>query len=482
MQFKDYKFGYADADKEYVRLLNYFDIVFYDPLNNLDKLLNDFPFIVVGRKGIGKSAYCAKIRAIDNENICTTYLPLNEFEYSTFEKTSSDKNITGTQKFKHSWNFVLLCLICKTLYCDLKIVENEGLNEIVEILNKLGFSISFNYKQFVNSLSKIKAGVNLKHFDLSFEKQFGEKPNTFVDRITSLNDYIISKFDEVYLADKKVYLLLDGVDDVLRFKKNRIEILNSLVRSIDYLNNLFVQKDFGIKIIIFIRDEIFTLLNDTDMNKIKQDSSIFINWNEDSINFQEIIKLRLIYSGIDEKAVKKHLKKMFPNEIQNKKFWDYLLEYTLYKPRDVIQFFKCCQELYGNNSTLSYSEVKKVIKYYSSKYFIDEMKNSLSGFVKDELITIIPAVFTKISTKSFTVNDFTEKMNNQIADGDFSISESRTILFTLYELGYIGQVFTSGKSNKTSVQFKYRNPTSTVDYNNRFIIHRGITIGLGVRM
>ncbi len=100
----------------------------------------------------------------------------------------------------------------------------------------------------------------------------------------------------------------------------------------------------------------------------------------------------MIFSGVNANDAEHTFTKMFPKNIKNKSFWDYLLDFTLYKPRDVIQYFKCCQELYGEKESLSYYEVNETIKYYSNQYFIEEMKNGLSGFVNDELITAIPSV------------------------------------------------------------------------------------------
>ena len=484
MRFNDYTFGFADADTEFLRINNYFDSVFYDSQNNLNRLINGWPFIAVGRKGVGKSAYCAKIRSLQNSNLFTSYLPLNEFEYSTFEKTSTDKNITGTQKFKHSWDFLLLTLIFKSIHNEMNITEPSALSDVISTLDKLGFSIDLNYKQFVCNLFRIKAGVNLKFFDVNYEHEFGSKPNNYLDRVSTINDYMIKKLADIYLGESKLLLLIDGVDDVLRFKKNRIEILNSLVRSIDFLNNCFIKNKINIKILIFIREEIFSLLNDTDMNKIKRDSSLKIDWYNNTEALRQIIKLRMIFSGISDNSVDDVLITMFPKSVRNKLFWDYLLDFTLYKPRDVIQFFKCCQELYGEKEVLSFSEVKETIKYYSNQYFIEEMKNGLSGFINDELITAVPSVFTKISNNSFNLSVFLSKINQQLPSRQIDEGEVKSLLFTLYETGFIGQLIQTGngKYKKTSVQFKYRNPASRIDYNNTFIIHRGITVGLGIKI
>ena len=248
--------------------------------------------------------------------------------------------MTGTQKFIHSWNFLLLSLIFKSLKNEMDITESESLDNVVSTLEKLGFSIDFNYKQFVTTLSKIKTGVNLKIFDVSYEHEFGNKPDNYLNRISTINDYMMNNLKDIYLGDSKLLLLIDGVDDVLRFKKNRTEILNSLIRSIDYLNNSFTKNKINIKIVIFIREEIFSLLNDTDMNKIKRDSSIKIDWYNNTDSLKQIVKLRMIFSGISPDKVENEFANLFPKNIKNKPVWDYLLEFTLYKPRDIIQFFK----------------------------------------------------------------------------------------------------------------------------------------------
>lgn len=109
MRFKDYKFGFADAEKEYRRIPALFQEAFYDPRGIVDYLLNDYPFLLIGRKGVGKTAYAAKISSLSQvSNIFTCSIKLNDFEYTTFSKTSIDAELVGTQKYKRAWDFLLL--------------------------------------------------------------------------------------------------------------------------------------------------------------------------------------------------------------------------------------------------------------------------------------------------------------------------------------------------------------------------------------
>ena len=60
-------------------------------------------------------------------------------------------------------------------------------------------------------------------------------------------------------------------------------------------------------------------------------------------------------------------------------------------------------------------------------------------------------------------------------------TDLKQLLLILFEAGYIGHLV-EGRGGKASVLFKYRNPSMTIDYSQRFLIHRGIQKGLGVKL
>ena len=74
-------------------------------------------------------------------------MQLNDFEFSTFAKTSIDKELIGTQKYKESWDFILLLMSYKIVYNDLKFTESEQLNSMIKLLNVLGFPLDIGYKK-----------------------------------------------------------------------------------------------------------------------------------------------------------------------------------------------------------------------------------------------------------------------------------------------------------------------------------------------
>lgn len=477
MNFEEWTLGYADAAKEYLLQPIIFKEAFYDPDKKLDKLLNSWKYILSGRKGVGKSAFNARICYLSEheETIWAKSLLLNDFEYSTFSKASCEGDTNGTKKYYDAWNFLVLFQIYKYLYEDIGITEIDEFSKIVGLLSRMGFPIESTFKNVVASVSRLKLGANVGVFDAEYEVEFGHKPISFTERMSAVVDKMIQVLRNVYLI-KKFYLLIDGVDDILRIKKNQIEILSSLIRSIDALNTRFLQDKIEIKLILFIRDDILNFVNDPDMNKIKRDARINLSWNDNTNGLKEIVELRL---AINADKNKERWYEIFPKELKDKLSWDEVLTYTLYKPRDVLQFLTICKDCYPQKSKLVYSEVNNVLKLYSRDYFIEEMKNELSGYINDEIISVLPAVFQRIGSKAITYMELKKAMIAQLPNQKIEEADLRQLLLALFESGYMGQLV-KGNRGRESVVFKYRNPSAIIDYSQRFLIHKGIQRGLGV--
>lgn len=485
MKFENYEFGFADATKEYSRIPTLFEVAFCDPGNIIGKLLTSYEYLLIGRKGVGKSAFCSKIQSLSekSDDLYAFPMNLNDFEFSTFAKTGIDSNVVGTQKYKTSWDFILMLSIYKFLFNTLEMTESEEVSDAVILLDKLGFNLDSSIKTDVTKLTKIKIGAGIAKFDVVFEKEFQTAPSTYLERISIVNEKLLRNLMSAEMNDRKVVIIIDGFDDILRYKKNQMEIIASLIRSADHINDKLFSNKKNLKIILLIREDLIALINDPDLNKIIQDSSITISWNKHLSDLKELVNLRFIMSGVKSQEVQDWWYKIFPRKIRGKDSWEYVLDYTLYKPRDVLQFLKYCQSEFPKNDKLSLSEMQNALKVYSNRYFIEEMKNELSGFIDDELIISIPSIFRRLGGRAFGIAEINRLTNEQNPGKKVSIDETKTMLMYLFEAGYIGQLISnSRKGQKRSVIFKYRNPTARIDYYQQFITHQGLHSGLGVRI
>ena len=433
---------------------------------------------MVGRKGVGKSAYSSKIQYISEhrEDCYAHTIQLNDFEYTTFGKASADDDLVGTKKYLDAWNFVIMLNIYKIIYQNLSVTEVEEFNATIRVLGEMGFPITDTFKTTVTSVSRLKLGMSVGVFDAAYEKEFGYKPISFSNRVGAVVEKMQETLKSVYLP-QKIFVLIDGVDDILRIKKNQLDILSSLIRSIDMLNQNLFHNNVNIKLLLFIREDIINQITDPDLNKIKRDGSIKLSWVDNTDDLKQIAELR--FKLTDKSGDSDNWNKIFPIELHGKKSWDALLEHTLYKPRDILQFLCVCQELYPQNTKLSFSEMKSAIKKYSSDYFIEEMKNELSGYINDVLINTLPSTFQRLGGSSFTFEKLVQIINEQSNSKTYSEQDVRQLVLVLFEAGYVGQLI-NGASGKQSVVFKYRNPSAVIDYNEKMIIHRGIQKGLSI--
>lgn len=484
MRLSEFEFGFADATKELTRSPQIFEIAFCDSRNYINKLLNSYHFLLIGRKGVGKSAFSSKLQSLarKNDELFSIPMNLNDFEFTTFAKTSVDSDVTGTQKYKASWDFLLLLSIYKIIFNDLQITEVEEINNVLFLLDKMGFSMDEGFKADVTKLSKFKIGISISKFDAAFESEFNTQPKNYLERVSVMVEKMLEVLCNIELNGRQILIIIDGFDDILRYKKNKMEIVASLIRSSDYINDKLLQNSKKIKILLLIREDLISMVTDPDLNKIIHDGAITINWSNRLEDLKQLVNLRFELSGMSKEDAENCWRQIFPSKIKGKDSWNYALDHTLYKPRDILQFLKYCQQEYPDNESLSLSETQNVLKNYSNQYFIEEMKNELSGFINEEIIIALPSIFRRLGGRAFDVAELNKLSNEQVTGKAIKIDDTKMLLMHLFDEGYIGQLLECGNKNKRSVIFKYRNPTARIDYYQKFITHQGLHKGLGVRI
>lgn len=481
--FEDYIFGYADAELEFSRTKKIFEDAFYDPKNIVDKLINDHEFILIGRKGVGKTAFGAKIRSLSEKdyNLKTNLMSLSKFEFNTFNKLKISE-LDGTQKYKSSWDLTLLIYIYKLFRDKYEFTEVKEINERIEFLEKNGLLSGKNVNSIIRKLSKKSFQFDIKIFKLNNENEYEDGKLTYGE----VSEYLLEGLSYIYYGDIKVRIIIDGLDDMLRFKKERLIMISGLIRSINELNIEFTSEEIPMKIILLAREDILASIIDPDFNKIKRDAGIVINWNTKDDELKNMVKLRFKLSGIKEDDLDGQWDKLFPRMIKSKTSWDYVTEFTLNRPRDILQFLVQCQKNYPNNSSLSYSELDRVLISYSIDYFIEEMKNELAGFIDDEAISAIPQVLQIIGGSDFTDIEFKKHMAKIIPDKQDTYYKQ--ILLTLFENGYLGQVTRTKQWDKelkkdvikNKVFFKHKQPTARINYECKFSTHKGLYKALNI--
>lgn len=470
MKLKEYTFGYADADTEFANNPELFKTAFYDPNDYISEIIKGFKFMIVGRKGIGKTAYASKLRQLseDGDNmIDNVYIHLNEIDFSLFKKMADNK-YEGTQKYQKIWDWVIGLEILKYLV-DNKYELKEKARVIIKILENNDIVISDNLPTSIRKVSKKYAKFNIKGIEAGVE---GYKENVSID-IYEFVEKIFSAINEMYI-NKKLFIIFDGLDDLLRCKIEKSDMIAGLIRAANYVNINLSKNKVRCKVLLLIRNDILSSVIDPDINKIKRDASIYLSWDEDKI--KELVSLRIKNSASAESS----WYDIFPRTFNHENSLDSVLDYTFLRPRDILQFLNQAKEMYPMRESLTYSETNNVLKQYSSTYFIEEIKDELSGFVDDKVVHSLSEIFQKIGETDFTFNDFRTILESVIKNIDDVTCWD--ILNRLIQTSAIGQISihdfydkkTRRNTKRSVIEFFYKYPQMIVQKSNKFHIHRAL--------
>ncbi|MEG2678231.1 MAG: hypothetical protein RR933_08925, partial [Oscillospiraceae bacterium] len=239
------------------------------------------------------------------------------------------------------------------------------------------------------------------------------------------------------------------------------------------INNLFRKETLRLKVLLLIRDDVLSTCRDPNLSKTIRDSAINLSWRIADQPFSSDL-LRLvnkrfaIAAGVD-KTLSLIWDDLFPCPIE------YVLDNIIYRPRDILQFFIEAQKEFIPEKPFTYEKLQTVLFNYSCEYFVDAMKDELTGFFCDDAVSSLPTVLSKMGEQYFYMSDFEEECKKYPA---FDAVNIRNMLSKLFNDGYIGQH--RPRASKDYTVFSYRNPLEKFVDNHECILHRGLLRALTI--
>lgn len=409
---KDFYFGAPEAEGENVRgqsLTDYFE----DFLYILDELKKG-KFIFVGRKGVGKSAIAKfiKDKSDKSEDSFATVLRISDLSTESNIQIQNKTDDLSIELFEWLILVNIVKLVVKS-DCGKYTKEFEKLRKFLERntgsveIDK--FQIDEN---FIKSGGEINFSVLSHAFGGVIGKYFKTKETKapFYKLIKPLKEIlsVILKYPEIKY---EFWLLFDDLDinyEITNESDNK-KIIELLRIAKHYNNEVF--KDINAKILIFIRDDVrdFIISKYSDSAKIFNSYEIFINWYNHYDEHNNPLKL-MANKRIEINFNKLNLKCdnddawncLFINEYSEyptKNSFKYVLDFTFYRPRDLITFLRMVSEdVY--HYPINHSDLKKIINKYISTN-IAEIKSELSLFFNEnEKNRIFDILFRYISQNS----------------------------------------------------------------------------------
>lgn len=282
------------------------------------------------------------------------------------------------------------------------------------------------------------------------------------DAFNELNTFGQEYFMESFVANPKyhiefvhspVYVLIDELELSVRNKyqfEKDVALVRDLIIAIDDMNTLCSNKGMQIHTIAAIRSEVLRNVRSTgyELTKPIEDRGIEINWFQKGGDYKENQLLTIIENKIHASEQmsgfppsKDVWKEYFGEDINGEETRKYILNNSLYRPRDIIRMMSAIHNQIGTSEKFTQEAFDKAQQEYSELMWTeikDELRLSYSEDEVNAIFTLLnritmPFTYEILSQRIAQLGKFYPRMPELLN------SERLTqMLNKLYELGIIG--------------------------------------------
>ena len=408
-----------------------------DYLNILDEIYNN-KFLIVGRKGTGKSAIAQYIvtecEKSDGDSFAHT-IPVSTV---TIERIIQLTDSKDGESLVYEW-LILLYLTKLLVKCG-SAQYSQAISKLSKFLSKNTGSVDIDQKQMVELLETKKGLIDISMLTEKFQHHFGTaktlKNPPFVNVLTPLKEIIQTALKYQDLDDKEFFILFDDLDvDFELSNEDHCKKLMNLIRTVSSLNNTFPSK---VKILLFLRDDMISHLAPkyNDSAKIIESHKVVINWydhnlnkiKEDDVPIKQLVNRRIVRAfqnrGVSIPSRTTPWGFLIDDNIGHpKSSFKYLLDYTFYRPRDFVLLLNTISDD-AYRYPLEESDIEKVLNSYCNKlkteilseltlYFNDREKQAIYDFVFQHIANVIKdnkeITFSELAVYIDKLNFFSKK-------------------------------------------------------------------------
>jgi hypothetical protein len=302
--------------------------------------------------------------------------------------------------------------------------------------------------------------------------------SNWIERVNILEDFLLERSEEA-----KYYILFDELDedyrDVVKTSQSPayIELITSLFKAVQDIRSTFsTESPASIIPVIFLRDDIYDLIQDSDKNKWR-DFRVDLAWDVHKI--KHVIAFRisraldpdcqtvLDFSTAWEKVFGKSLVSMGHEKKHKVHSFDFIARSTLLRPRDFVAYLQACAEhACGLNVPITPRTIKFVDKAFSN-YLREEFTDELFAILPE--ITAIFDLISQLRKWIFTIPEFESAYAEQLEAGFIKEKSTKFVLQVLFLFDVIGNTPRAGR-----YVFRYQNREARLNFNERVVVHRGL--------
>ena len=253
--------------------------------------------------------------------------------------------------------------------------------------------------------SKICANIgDAKRLSIGGEISESEKKEIQTKASTCVNSTQINQLKNIitllkeYLSQnrqKKIFVSIDDLDTNWIADKTKYQLIGALLSAI----RLFVDVP-NLKIVIAMRSDVFrkTCIETRRQNEKDEAFTMKLGWTRNQL--REILerRLRLLYAHKYQKKYQIKIEDVFVQSIEKKGVYEYLVERTMMRPRDLITFVNFC---------INNSDGKSIVDETSVKIAEREYLHNRFDALVSEWHEVYPAVKSLVRLLYKLPNEFT---------------------------------------------------------------------------
>jgi hypothetical protein len=462
-------------------------------------------FLILGRKGAGKTAVFQYLQTkpADSFKASDILVPLSLVDYSwNAHALLARPEKSGSMAQRDSWRLVIAveCIRAVAKYCDEKSVKlTSEMSVALKTLEKLFSTPIPSWTELITGklfrLSKLRlpsgglgteGDVKVDAGEVSFEAVKAD--STLREQLSSNTEHLTTLLETALESDKsgaRIYLIFDRLDEA--WTPGGIETCKEIVAGLLQAAEHALGKFKGrVRPLVFLREDIFPMLELNDKNKLRQDCSSTLMW--DSAGLEQMIFRRLNFyrkgagpaiSSSDELFNRKEMRnRTTPSR--------YILARTMMRPRDLVTYYKSiiasmkdrARDEFGTFVTDNSRECLDADAIYDAEA-------AFGDFLYDELLdewkTQRPEIeqylnaFANLGKAVFEPSELRDQLTKQGLAPD-TAAYQETLRF-LYDNSIIG--FTVGSS--TIWRFKCTHPGQSYTDSPTFRVHNGLIKRLNLR-
>lgn len=481
--FKDLYFGKTDSKNEANDNRDAFVRSYVDLGGAVEDVKAGSKFLVLGPKGTGKSALAWYLQVTEgsSDHLAdvrdASSLPLAEVpRLQTGQPAGAERTVVA-------WKFILLCSYLELLLRD----QSSGLQADPEVTRVAGVLRDFGFMSDASGRALVTAAkttitIPIPGLGEVYKRESGK----------AINIYNLLPYLEAWVcaneSKNRHVLLLDGLDSILLNDPQYEESLASLVQAAYQLNQKLRSEQATGSVILLLRNDLFSriALRLPDSQKMRDDLSIDLDWRVLSgaagvnaplvrlVNLKTAKALSLdevdVLSYFDEVTVGTRTARpqTFP-------VLQYFLNLTRHTPRDMLRLFEAIRRVEeagtfppGPNGQLSAETVREGVLQYSTKYFLDAIRNEFAGnpLGADAAEHALRAL-RAMNRQRFVRGEFAAACT----ESGVSLDVDR-LLELLFYAGAIGN--SSGLGPRSYMQFYHRRNDSDIYLRGTFILHNAL--------